>query len=196
MYGFSILRIFILFITFAITFLLTYVALVPTYVLQIHVNPRINITPQVEVTEETIISFYNGDEPIIIDLAGKINNPVIPRLLLEIRSPASMESQTSVIPVSGAYLSTPIQVISRAGSITHGSSYSYKLYSMNNNLMVSGGNIEVEIKAVISGASPWFMFVTSFLGLLAAFMQTIDLSRQYIQNKKSQNAQTTNPPNK
>lgn len=190
---FSVFRIVSLLLLFVVTFLITYVALVPTYVLQVNVDPRYSISSEVKVSKESVISLYDSGDPVIVYIRGDVINPVISRLALTVQPPGSMEVHTYTIDVSGPFFSKAVQLISRSGSITHGASYNYKLRAMNNNLDVSEGTISIEIKAVLSGTSPWFMFVTAFLGLVAAIMQTIDLSLQYIRNKKLQDKQAGKP---
>lgn len=190
---FSIFRIFSLLLLFVVTFLIAYVALVPTYVLQVSVDPRYSTSSEVKVSKESMISLYDGGDPVIVNMRGEVINPVIPKLALTVQPPGSIEVQTYTVEVSGPFFSKAIQLISRSGSITHGALYNYKLRAMNNNLDVSEGSISIEIKAVLSGTSPWFMFVTAFLGLLASIMQTIDLSLQYARKKKEENTQAAEP---
>jgi hypothetical protein len=190
---FSVFKVFLLLFTLAITGMVTYWAVMPTYVLQIYVDPRNSSDDHIKMDEDKLIRFYEKGQPLIIDVRGSITGIVASQLLLSIRQPDSVTTTSYTIPVSANFFSKAIQLVSMDGSISHEEIYHYELKVVSNESVLSEGDIQVQVKAVISGTNPWFMVITCALGFMASVMQIIDLSIVFAKRKEKQNSQTTKP---
>lgn len=183
--GISPLRIFLLVLTLIITFLVTYWSLVPKYLLQIQVDPR-KSSAYIKMDEINMIHFYEAGKPIFIRMRGEITDPVVSNMLLTVEPPDSMQLRSYNIEVSAPFFSMNVGLFFKEKSISQEMVYHYEIRAMNSKALLSEGDILVEVKAIISGTSPWFMIITSAIGFIASIMQVIDLSLQFTRKKKLQ----------
>ena len=162
--------------TLFIAVMLTYFSIVPTYVLQISVEPR--SSQEIEMRRDKVVVINSGKEPIFLDIAGDVSKPTLSEVSLSVRDPkhAEFKKQGAFKVSRGSFLGT-VQLGSAETRITSDENYTYIIESGDDKSRLSEGNIQVQVKAVISGTSQWWMTIIAGMGLLASVLQIISFLR-------------------
>lgn len=157
---------------------LTYLSLAPSYVLQISVEePR--PSKRLEIRRDKIIVISNGKEPNFFDIAGDVYNPNISKVSLSMRQPKEVEfkKQGDFKVSNGSFLGT-VQLGSAERPIISDENYPFIIDSGDDNSRLSEGNIQVQVKAVISYTSQGWMYIIAGIGLLASWLQVYQFFTQ------------------
>lgn len=143
-----------------------------TYVVQISVEPR--SSPGIEMRRDKVIVFSNGEEAIFFDIAGDLYDSVISKVSLSLRDPkrGEFEKQEN-LNVSGGHFLRTVQFGSADNPITSDQNYPYIIDSGDDNSRLSEGNIQLQVKGIISGISQLWMNIIAGIGLLASVLQVI-----------------------
>lgn len=174
-------KIILLLSVLSLAVVLTCLSFFPSYVLQISVEPR---SPKgLEMRRDKVIVISNGKEPVFFDIAGDVYNPNISKVLLSVRPPnkAEFEKRGDFRVSKGSFLGT-VQLGSAESPITSDENYPYTIDSGDDNSRLSEGNIQVQVKAVISYTSRGWMLIIAGIGLLASALQIFQFftQREYV----------------
>lgn len=173
------LKIIIVLLMFVVTSVSAYLYFFPSYsyVLQISVEPRSGISG-IEMRRDKVVVISKGKEPIFFDIAGEVK-PSISKVSLWMHPPNQPDQKRGDFDVSkGSFLGT-VQLGSAESPITSDENYSYKIDDFyNKNDWLSEGNIQVQVKAVISGTNPLIMIIIGAIGLLASVLQILQFFAQ------------------
>jgi len=180
-------KILLLLSTLFVAGMVSYFSLVPTYVLQISVEPR--SSHEIEMRRDKIVVINNGKEPIFFDVAGDVSKPTLSEVSLSVRDPKHPEfKKIGDFKVSrGSFLGT-VQLGSEETPVTSDQNYTYTIESVDDKSRLSEGNIQVQVKAVISGTSQWWMIIIAAMSLLASPLQVISFLGSELKFRKR------NPP--
>ncbi|MCA1614568.1 MAG: hypothetical protein LC800_10650 [Acidobacteria bacterium] len=138
--------------------------------LQIGIDPRDETG--VMMRRDKVIVINNGKGPIFFDVAGNLANTSVSEVSLRLRGPKDPGFRAPIkFPVSNGVFIGVVQLSSAESRDLSDTDYTYELYSGNNNSHLSDGYIRLQVKAVVSGASPWSMVVIGGVGLIASLLQ-------------------------
>lgn len=166
-------KVFLVLPAFFIALGLLYLSQVPSYLLQIWVDPR----PGIEMRRDKMVAISNGKEPIFYDIGGDVT-PSISRVSLRIRrqDEPDFEKPLDINVSRGSFLGT-VKLGSAEKPITSDENYTYEIEDANGKSRLSDGAIHIQVKA-ISGTSPWVMITLGGIGLLASFLQILQFFTQ------------------
>lgn len=152
---------------------LLYLSQVPSYVLQIWVDPRSGI----EMRRDKVVAISNGKEPIFYDIGGDVS-PSMSRVSLRLRrqNEPDFEKPLDINVSRGSFLGT-VKLGSAESPITSDENYTYEIDDATGKSRLSDGTIHVQVKA-ISGTSPLVMITVGGIGLLASSLQILQFFTQ------------------
>jgi len=153
-----------------------YLAVSPTYVLQISVQPRFS-SRTITMSTDKEIGAYEGSAPIFYDIAGSLTDPNIRKVVLRVYPPDQAEEiYKNEADVSNGIFFRRVPLGSAKTLATGDTSYTYILDSAADQSHLSEGSIQVQVKAFVYGTSQVFLIIISALGLLASLLQIVQFA--------------------
>jgi hypothetical protein len=171
-----LLKIPLLLSLFFVSVMVAYYSIFPTYVLQISIDPH--SSQDIQLRRDKVVVINSGKEPLFFDIAGEVFRPTLLEVSLSMRDPKHPEfkKQGDFKVSRGSFLGT-VQLGSAETPIISDQDYPYIIESGDDKSRLSEGSIQVQVKAVISGTSQWWMRIIAGIGLLASVLQIISFIR-------------------